>query len=142
MPDPDASGTKSCTLRSSGCCAKMRSRASLYAASRSSNVSSRRPRAPVELPLRPPMPSSSVPTDELEDEAGRCDERGRILKIWGWVGAEGVVGCCVEGDGEEVGDGIEEDGAETEERVGSGVEEVEGAAEGGSGREVGSGAGT
>lgn len=68
MLDPDGTPPASCACAS---CLKMRSRASLYAASRSSSVRAL------------PLPSSSAPMDEEADEVGRWEVRGRILKNWG-----------------------------------------------------------
>lgn len=99
--------------RAAASCLKMRSRASLYAVSRSSSVSSRLP-LPFPLaeadPLADALPSSSAPIEEEAEEAVReADERGRILKIAGGtilgVSAELEVVGAKETEGEDATEG-------------------------------------
>lgn len=95
--------------RSASGALKMRSRASLYAASRSSRVKSRRPFPFAFVPPLALDPPSSSPTteDEAEDAVRDAFARGRILKIGRGAGVGGaeeedaaVIESVAEGAGE------------------------------------------
>lgn len=91
---------------------KIRSRASLYAASRSSRVKSRRSLLRV-LVLKLELPSSSTSAEEEADEVPR-DARGRILK----TGCGGGAAAATEAAGEELpGEAAGEETAEEEVRA-------------------------
>lgn len=92
---------------------KIRSRASLYAASRSSRVKSRRSLLRVFV-LKLELPSSSTSADEEADEVPR-DARGRILNT-GWEG--GAAAADTDAAGEELsGEAAGEETAEEEVRA-------------------------